>query len=249
VSWTVAAFRDAWRDYRRYFRELSITSALLALPMAVIAFLRWPAPPPEHGLSLLSGFELEVAAASINALTPAAVAVLAADLRAGGAGGWRAAWAKAVGRIDRVITGRWVVSSFFLVVTLLAFALARALLRHHDAPLWKGLAGAIVIGPVLVALASFALVPLVTAVGGLGGSDALVEIGRILRREPRSTLATLLLAQLLAYLPILILILFLVWRFDGWAYVGLASRGYEIAVLPFVTLVALSVYERGRAAG
>jgi hypothetical protein len=246
---TGAAFRDAWRDYRAHFRELWVASALLALPMALVVFWR--------GI-IAARVDLPFAASStgalgfvdslVGALTPAAVALLAADLRGGGTWGWRQGWGRAVVRVVPVVTGRVVGAVAVSLAVLAGLILLQLLPGGHDGPLWKAIAIAVVSGLVLVASAILALLPVVTSIGRAGGFGAVQETWRILRLDLRRSLATLALAQTLAALPFLLLF-WVSFRSMPSVFALLVVRLYAISVSPFITLVALSIYWEARDAG
>jgi hypothetical protein len=239
---TGAAFRGAWPAYRQHFRELWIASALLSLPLGLVGLLRGLlAARADLPLSGPSVAALGFVDSGLRAITPAAVALLAADLRAGGIGGWRQAWARALARIEPIVSGHVAVSFTIFVSMLGVLWLLVYLLRGHEGPL-STLISLGVAGPVtLVALAFSALAPVVTSVGATGGVEAVRRTWRLLTSDFRRNVATLVLAQLLALLPTLILILIVLPR-SGLTLLALFLLLYEISARPVVMLVALSVY-------
>jgi hypothetical protein len=238
-----AAFRDAWQDYRRHFHELWIASALLSLPMTVVAFLRWLAVTHAHlPFSALSAGTLGFVDSILRALTPAAVALLAADLRAGGTWGWRQAWARALSRIEPIASGRWVASFVLIATTMAVFLVLLHLRRVLDARLWQVVAVLVVAPLVLVGNGIERLVPLVTSIERTGGGDAVGRAWSLLSRDLRRNPTVLFLAELVVFLPVLILLSIVLPRDEWLPWFALFSSVYELTVRPLVTLVALSVY-------
>lgn len=235
---TLLMLRDAWRDYRRHARELWLCSAVLALPssfvggvrVVVAAHVALPFDGPSRAtLALLD--------AVVGALTPAAIALLAADLRAAGGGSWLQAWRRVSDRTAAVLTGHLAATA--LVVG--AFVLQAMVLQLVRGPLGQLVAIVGVAALVLAAAALFALVPVVTATGPEGGLAAVERAWRILRADPARTFAPIVAAQLLARAP-LVLAYFLLPQ-EGSPLAALLFRAWLVTALPFVILVALSVYQ------
>jgi hypothetical protein len=87
----------------------------------------------------------------------------------------------------------------------------------------------------------FALVPVVTALGPEGGLSAVARAWRILRADPARTFVPVAAAQVIVRAPLIIA--FLLLRPEGASLVALLFRAWLITALPFVTLVALAVFE------
>jgi hypothetical protein len=245
-----AVFRDAWRDYRRHFADLWISSALLSLPAGLILILGGlVAARVDLPFAGASRLVLEIVEGLVVVLTPAAVALQAAALRAGG--GWRRAWRDAVSRIVPLTTG-YVAAQVSLFASSIGLVMALELLRRlADGQLGKVLAFGVGGAYVAIALAFFALQPVVSAVGARGGFEAVRESLLVLRRDLHRNVTMLAVAQVLRRLPLLIILLIVVPRDlppGGWLWIAGLLRVYETLALPFVTLVALSVYDGGQLA-
>jgi hypothetical protein len=230
--------RDAWRDYRRHARELWLCSAALSLPacfvVAVRAVVAADVALPLDGPSRAT---LALLDAVVGALTPAAVALLAAELRATGGGSWLQAWRRVSDRTAAVLTGH-LAAMALLVGAVVLQAMVLQLVRG---PLGQLIAIAGVAALVLAAAALFALLPVVTANGPEGGLAAVERAWRMLRANPANTFAPIVAAQLLARAP-LVVAYFLLPQ-PGSPLIALLFRAWLVTALPFVTLVALSVYQ------
>jgi hypothetical protein len=173
--------------------------------------------------------------AVVGALTPAAVALLAEELRARGSGSWLLAWRRVSDRAGAVLTGHLVATALLVGASVL-MAMVLQIVRG---PLGQLLAVGGVAALVLAAAALFALVPVVTALGPEGGLAAVERAWRVLRANPAKTFVPIAAAQVLVRAPLIIA--FLLLRPEGSPLVALLFRAWLVTGLPFVTLVALSV--------
>lgn len=229
--------RGAWRDYRRHARELWLASAVLALPASLVVVARGSL--TAHvalPLDALSTGTLALLDAVVGALTPAAVAVLAAELRAGRSGSWLQAWRRTSDRTAAVLTGHLAAT----VLLVGAFVLAAMIFQGLRGPLGQLFTIVGLTALVLVAAALFALVPVVTAVGPEGGLAAVERALRILKADPARRFVPIAAAQVITRAPLIVVYLLL--RPEDSPLLALLFRAWAITALPFVTLVAHAAY-------
>jgi hypothetical protein len=232
-----------------HLRSLVAASALLSAPTIVILLIRrllaryMNLPLSRSGSAAL--LLIETAASLISA---GALALLAADLRAGGTWGWRDSWSRVLGRARPIITGGL---AGLLVTALTGGPIALFLICFILGG--EPGTGPASLFPSLLALGVFCcfmfcasslilLLTVVTAVEQTGGFRATRVTWQLLRKDLRRSVFTIGLAQSLIFVPNLALRLGHVRHPIAAALEGAGA----VIVAPFVVLVVMSVYWEAR---